>query len=50
MLEEVGERILEQAKPQLLGLVGGSLAREATPIEVHLDVVNGNLVGFFSLE
>lgn len=50
MLEEVGERILEQARPQLLGLVEGSLAREATLIDVHLGVVNGNLVGFFSLE
>ncbi|MGD9147757.1 MAG: Na-translocating system protein MpsC family protein [Anaerolineae bacterium] len=50
MLEEVGERILEQAKPQLLHLVEGSFAREATLIDVHLDVANGYLVGFFSLE
>lgn len=50
MLEAVGERILEQAKPQLLHLVEGSVAREAALIDVHLDVANGNLIGFFSLE
>jgi uncharacterized protein YbcI len=50
MLERVGERILEEAKPQLLRLVEGSTLKDAILIDVHLDVANGNLVGFFSLE
>ena len=49
MLGKVGERILEYAKPQLLHLVEESVHQEATLIDVHLDVANGNLVGFFRI-
>ena len=47
VLEEVGERILEQAKPKLLHLVEVSVHQDAILIDAHLDVANGNLVGFF---
>jgi hypothetical protein len=50
MLERVGERILEQAKPQLLRLVETSVHQDANLIDVHLDVANGNLVGLFWIE
>ena len=50
VLEEVGQRILEQAKPQLLYLVEASVHRDAILIDVHLDVANGNLVGLFWIE
>jgi uncharacterized protein YbcI len=50
VLEKVGERILEQAKPQLLHLVEASVRQDANLIDVHLDVANGNLVGFFWIE
>jgi hypothetical protein len=49
-LEKTGERILEQVKPQLLHLVEASVHQDATLIDVHLDVANSNLVGFFWLE
>jgi uncharacterized protein YbcI len=50
MLEKVGEWILEQARLRLLHLVEGNTLKDAILIDVHLDVVNGNQVGFFSLE
>jgi hypothetical protein len=50
MLKRVGERILEQARLQLLHLVEGSTLKDAILIDVHLDVASGNLVGLFSLE
>jgi uncharacterized protein YbcI len=49
MLEKIGERILEHAKPQLLHLVEESVHQETILIDVHLDVANGNLVGFFRI-
>lgn len=49
MLGKVGERILEHAKPQLLHLVEENAHQETILIDVHLDVANGNLVGFFRL-
>ena len=50
MLGKVGERILEHAKPQLLHLVEENVHQETILIDVHLDVANGNLVGFFRIE
>ena len=50
VLEEVGERILEQAKPQLLNLVEATIHQDAILIDVHLDVASGNLVGLFWIE
>lgn len=50
ILKKVGDRILEQAKPQLLHLVKESVQKRAILIDVHLNVANGNMVGFFSLE
>lgn len=49
ILGNVGERILEHAKPQLLHLVEESVHQETILIDVHLDVANGNLVGFFRI-
>jgi uncharacterized protein YbcI len=49
ILRKVGERILEHAKPQLLHLVEESVHQETILIDVHLDVANGNLVGFFRI-
>ena len=49
MLEDVAEPILRQARHPLLHLVEGSTLKEAGLVDAHLDVANGNLVGFFSL-
>ena len=49
MLQELEERILEQARPQLQRLVEGAAGQESTLTEVHLDVQNGNVLGFFQL-
>ena len=49
MLQELEERILEQARPQLQRLVEGAAGQESTLAEVHLDVENGSVLGFFQL-
>jgi uncharacterized protein YbcI len=49
MLQELEERILEQARPQLQRLVEGAAGQESTLAEVHLDVQNGSVLGFFQL-
>jgi uncharacterized protein YbcI len=49
MLQEFEGRILEQARPQLQRLVEGAVGQESTLAEVHLDVVNGRVLGFFQL-
>lgn len=49
LLQKLGERILEQAKPQLRQLVADSVEQEDIQVEVHLDVARGNIVGFFWL-
>ena len=49
MLQELEERILEQARPQLQRLVEGAVGQESTLVEVHLDVANGRVLGFFQL-
>jgi uncharacterized protein YbcI len=49
VLQELEERILEQARPQLQRLVEGAVGQESTLAEVHLDVVNGRVLGFFQL-
>jgi uncharacterized protein YbcI len=49
MLQEFEERILEQARPQLQRLVEGAVGQESTLAEVHLDLANGSVLGFFQL-
>jgi len=49
MLQELEERILDQARPQLQQLVEGAVEQESTLAEVHLDVANGSILGFFQL-
>jgi uncharacterized protein YbcI len=49
MLQELEERILEQARPQLQRLVESAAGQESTLAEVHLDVQNGHVLGFFQL-
>jgi uncharacterized protein YbcI len=49
MLQELEERILEQARPQLQRLVEGAVGQESTLAEVHLDVANGSVLGYFQL-
>ncbi|MFC2046206.1 Na-translocating system protein MpsC family protein [Chloroflexota bacterium] len=49
VLQELEERILEQARPQLQQLVEGAVGRESTQAEVHIDVANGSVLGFFRL-
>ena len=49
MLQELEERILEQARPQLQRLVEGVVGQESTLAEVHLDVGGGTVLGFFRL-
>ena len=49
MLQELEERILEQARPQLQRLVESAAGQESTLAEVHLNVQNGGVLGFFQL-
>lgn len=49
VLQKLGERILEQAKPQLRQMVADTVEQEGIQVEVHLDVGRGNVVGFFWL-
>ena len=49
VLQELEERILEKAKPQLEQLVERAVGRESTLAEVHLHVANGSVLGFFRL-
>jgi len=49
VLQELEERILEQARPQLQQLVEGAVERKSILAEVHLDVANGSILGFFQL-
>ena len=49
VLQELEERILEQARPQLQRLVEGAVGQESTLAEVHLDVASGRVLGFFQL-
>jgi uncharacterized protein YbcI len=49
VLQELEERILEQARPQLQRLVEGAVGQESTVAEIHLDVANGSVLGFFQL-
>ena len=47
VLQELEERILEQATPHLQRLVEGAVGQESTLAEVHLDVANRSVLGFF---
>ena len=49
MLQELEERILEQAKPQLQRLVEGAAGQESTLVEVHFAMANGTVLAFFQL-
>ena len=49
ILQELEERILEQARPQLQRLVESAVGQKSTLAEVHLDVANGSVLGFFQL-
>ena len=49
MMQKLEERILEQARPQIQRLVEGAVGQESTLAEVHLDVANGSVLGFFQL-
>ncbi len=50
MLEELEERILDQAKPYLRQLVEGAIEQEGIQVQVRPDVEHGNILGFFQLE
>ena len=49
ILQELEERILEQARPQLQRLVEGAAGQQSTLAEVHFDVASGNVLAFFQL-
>jgi len=49
VLQELEERILEQARPHLQRLVEAAVGQESTLAKVHLDVANGSVLGFFQL-
>jgi len=49
MLQELEERILDQARPQLQELVEGAVGQKTSLAEVHLDVQNGSILGYFRL-
>ena len=48
-LQKFGERMLEQAKSHLLQAVSDAVGQDVTLVEVHLDVVTGNILGLFLL-
>ena len=50
MLQEFGERVMEQARPQLQHLVEQALEERTNLVEVHLEVANRSVLGFFRLE
>ena len=50
ILQELEERILEQAKPHIQQLVEEAIEHKTILAEVHLDVATGNVLGFFQLE
>jgi uncharacterized protein YbcI len=50
MLEELEERILDEAKPYLRQLVEEATEREGVQVQVRPDVASGNVLGFFRLE
>jgi uncharacterized protein YbcI len=50
MLQELGERVMEQARPQLQHLVEHALEERTILVEVHLDVASRSVLGFFQLE
>ena len=50
MLQELEERILEQARPHIQQLVEEAIEHKSILAEVHLDVATGNVLGFFQLE
>lgn len=49
-LQEFGARILEQARPGLQQVVGEVMGQGVALAEIHLDVANGSILGFFLLE
>ncbi len=49
VLQDLEERIVEQARPQLQRLVEGAVGQESTRAKVLLDVENGSVLGFFQL-
>jgi uncharacterized protein YbcI len=49
MLQELEERILDQARPRLQELVESAAGQGSTLSEIHLDVQNGSVLGFFQL-
>lgn len=50
MLQELGERIMEQARPQIQRLVEQALEDRTILVEVHIDVGSRSVLGFFRLE
>jgi uncharacterized protein YbcI len=49
VLQKLEERILEQATPQFQRLVEGAVGQESTMSEVHINVGNRSVLGFFRL-
>ena len=49
MLQELEERILDQARPQLQRLVEGAAGQKSTLAEVHFDIANGSALACFQL-
>ena len=50
VLQELGERVMEQARPQLQHLVEQALEERTILVEVHLNVASRSVLGFFQLE
>ena len=50
VLQELEERILEQARPQLQKLVESAVGKKSALAKVHLDVQSGSVLGFFRLD
>lgn len=46
-LQEYGERILEQARPQLQQLVAEASGQEVNLAGIHFDIVTGSILGVF---
>jgi uncharacterized protein YbcI len=49
MMQELEERILDQARPHLQQLVEGAVERKSILTEVHFDFANGSVLGYFQL-
>jgi uncharacterized protein YbcI len=50
MLQELGERLMEQASPQLQSTVDQAIEEKSKLVTLHLDVVSRTVLAFFGLE